>query len=463
MKYVFGYLPVNEYSLYFFYGITFVLTGFTLAMKVKNNFKIGNRVWLLAGFGIVHGSGELLHSWLLLQRTIYQSVPMPMVLVEQVLLTTSFTMLFFFGIELILLVKPRWRILRAVPAVLFIAWMGYFVGWEIADNDAVGRNTIYLSAVTARYFLGFPSAITTMVGLYLQLRTSNYIIRPDLKKYLKLGAVSFGIYGVMTGLFVRPGNFFPANVINSHVLYTYTGIPVEIYRMACAVSIAFSIIKTLQVIDAEIVRRLEKAEINQAVCKEKEKISRDLHDGVLQTIFSVGLRLEKHLVSNKGKMRPEDIEDLEFSLTKLNNAMDEIRRFINQLSSPGLPTDIKSILEEYTEEFSQYEDYSFHAEITGRPVNLDGDKLINIYYFLKEVLSNARKHSYAKHIGLEISFTSDRLLVTVKDDGIGIRCNVKHKGMGLKNMYSRARELNGQLSIKTGDEGGTEVILDIPI
>ncbi|MFZ5641872.1 MAG: sensor histidine kinase [Bacillota bacterium] len=458
-----SFLFGNEYSLYFFYGFAFILTGFILALRVKSKYKIGNKIWLLAAFALVHGAAELLHSWIYLQNNyIYHYNTTIAFIIERVLLAGSFTFLFFFGIELVLFAKPQWGFMRAVPALLFISWFTYFIGWETLIKGIVDHENIYLSIVTARYFLGFPSALITAVGLYMQLRATKI---PHLAKYVKGSAFSFGFYGLMTGVFVRPGNFFPANVINTENLYAFTAIPVEVFRMICAISITYFIMKTLQVIDDEVIRRLELAEITQAVFEERERISRDLHDGVLQSIFSVGLRLERCMLSHKEKMQLAEMQDVEFAIDRLNVVMHDIRQFISNLTVPLFSHDIQTISDNLKEEFNLYPEFNFQSFITGTPVCLDNNKLVDIYYFVKESLSNSRKHAFAKNVSLEFHFTKNHLRVIVKDDGIGFdpRNNNDQQGMGLKNMYERTKRLKGLLTFNTGPGCGTEIVLDLPV
>lgn len=458
----------NEYSLYFFYGFAFVLMGFKLIIRPESKYDLGKRVWLLACFGLIHGATEFLHGWIYLQKNFifYYDVTWAF-MIERILLGTSFMFLFFFGIELILLAKPGMRNLRVIPAVLWLTWIGYFFGWKIYINQAMTHESIYFGIVTSRYFLGFPSAIITAVGLFMQLKHGNYSSIPRLPRYIKGSSVAFAIYGVLTGLIVWPGNFFPANIINKDVLFAVTGIPVEVYRMVCAILIAYFVIKSLRVIDSEVLRRLELAEVNQAVFEERERISRDIHDGVLQSIFSVGLRLGRCKLKSKNNMDEEQLKDVEFAVSKLNDVMSDIRHFISNLATPLSYTDIHSLMAKVTEEFKMCGEYKFNSAITGNPVYLDNEKLVNIYYFIKEGLSNVQKHSYASNVTLDMWFAENKLNIEIKDDGVGIDSevweNCERRGMGLKNMCERAKKLDGRLEFKTEPGVGTEVLLDIPV
>ncbi len=458
----------NEYSLYFFYGLAFVITGFLLLMRVQRKFEFGKRVWLLSGFALVHGIAELIHGWIYLQKNyiFYYDVSWAF-LFERILISASFMLLFYFGIELVLIVKPELRFLRIVPAMLWVAWVVYFIGWKLYINEATSAESVYIGFVTSRYLLGFPSAIITAIGLYMQLELGNYLSIPQLNKYIKASSFAFALYGIMAGLIVRPGNFFPANIINSDNLVNITGIPVEVFRMACAIIIAYFVIKSLQAIDSEVLRRLELAEVNQAVFEERERISRDIHDGVLQSVYSVGLRLERCMLTYNGQIDEEQVKDMEFSVNKLNDVMFDIRQFIRHLTAPESCPDIQTIAAEVTEEFKMYPEYKFKLIMTGKPIYLDNSKLINIYYFIKEGLSNVRKHSSANNVFLEVRFDEGGLKIRIRDDGVGLDAR-EHgennlQGMGLRNMYERAQRLNARLNFKSSPGFGTEVLLDIPV
>jgi signal transduction histidine kinase len=456
----------NEYSLYFFYGLAFVITGFLLLMKVQNKVELGKRVWLLAGFALIHGIGELLHSWIYLQRNyiFYYDVSWAF-LFERILISSSFMLLFYFGIELVLIVKPELRFLRVVPALIWAGWMGYFIGWKLSVNEATSGETVYFGIVTSRYFLGFPSSVITAIGLFMQLKTGYYLSVPRLERYIKVASAVFAFYGIMAGLVVRPGDFFPANIINTDNLIKITGIPVEVFRTVCAMIIAYFVIKFLQLVDYEVMRRLEKAEINQAVFEERARISGDIHDGVLQSIYSVGLRLEKCMLTYKKELNEEQVKDMQFAVNKLNDVMMDIRQFIRHLTVPVSYPDIQTIVAEVTEEFRMHPEYKFKASLVGKPFYLDNNKLVNIYYFVKEGLSNVRKHSKASNVALDVCFKDDGLKIRIKDDGVGFVSGEDEKnysgGMGLKNMYERAERLNGRLTLKSRPGLGTELLLDI--
>lgn len=80
-------------------------------------------------------------------------------------------------------------------------------------------------------------------------------------------------------------------------------------------------------------------------------------------------------------------------------------------------------------------------------------------------MNNIIKHSKATHIFIELSFMQGSLNLIIKDNGIGFESNSQGKvlrGMGMNNMYSRAKALNGFYSIESSSEEGTTITIKIP-
>lgn len=82
---------------------------------------------------------------------------------------------------------------------------------------------------------------------------------------------------------------------------------------------------------------------------------------------------------------------------------------------------------------------------------------------LREALSNATRHGNARNIEVELAFSADELDLIVLDDGSGIDDEPAHTGQGLRNMRERARRLGGRAVIERAPEGGTRVLVAIPL
>jgi signal transduction histidine kinase len=87
----------------------------------------------------------------------------------------------------------------------------------------------------------------------------------------------------------------------------------------------------------------------------------------------------------------------------------------------------------------------------------------HLYRIAQEAVSNAFKHGKAKGVTIELDYGPDRIILAVKDNGVGFpRAAAKNTGMGLRIMRYRAGMLGGTLAIEPNGEGGTSVICSVP-
>lgn len=94
-------------------------------------------------------------------------------------------------------------------------------------------------------------------------------------------------------------------------------------------------------------------------------------------------------------------------------------------------------------------------------MRLNADAELNIYRIIGELLNNILKHAKASKGVVQLLYYDDYLLVSVEDNGRGIKTEEKNWGIGLKNINSRVEYLKAELSIDTGPLG-TTVIIKMP-
>jgi signal transduction histidine kinase len=92
-----------------------------------------------------------------------------------------------------------------------------------------------------------------------------------------------------------------------------------------------------------------------------------------------------------------------------------------------------------------------------------GEIKINVYRMVQEALQNAIKHAACENFFLTFVKDNGELLVLMRDDGIGFKVEKGRKGIGMRNISSRIKKLNGQWSLQSKPGQGTEITLHIPI
>ena len=87
---------------------------------------------------------------------------------------------------------------------------------------------------------------------------------------------------------------------------------------------------------------------------------------------------------------------------------------------------------------------------------------IHIYRILQESLQNIYKHANASLVEISFSLKNNVICITIKDNGSGFDINKSKKGIGIKNITSRVKEIQGELEIQSQKELGTSIIITVP-
>jgi two-component system sensor histidine kinase DevS len=201
-----------------------------------------------------------------------------------------------------------------------------------------------------------------------------------------------------------------------------------------------------------------------AVLEERDRIGMDLHDGIIQSIYGVGLSLEGARI--KLDEEPDFAKErIHKAIDGLNQAIRDIRAYIldlrpRQLGNEGLMSGIKRLIAEYRAH--TFSDVSF----TGPDELKDLPQIqsLALFHICQEALANAAKHAKAKNVQISLWTTDDRVLLEIKDDGKGFDIDKMQSsiGHGLANMQTRAHAVGGDIDISSSVEEGTTIFVWVP-
>ncbi|WP_309642184.1 ATP-binding protein [Flavobacterium sp.] len=196
---------------------------------------------------------------------------------------------------------------------------------------------------------------------------------------------------------------------------------------------------------------------------EKKRIAQDLHDGIMNRLAST--RLNLHIIAEKPS--PEAIKKCLPFIDGIQDIEKEIRNIAHDLNSNVLAnkTSFIAVIETFIEEQKRISNRNYHLEID-MSINwemLAGFKKIHLFRILQEAVQNIEKHAQAKNVIVSILKKDNHLLLEIFDDGNGFSLNRKKKGIGLQNIFSRAKSCEGSAEIKSKVNEGTTVIVRIPI
>lgn len=197
-----------------------------------------------------------------------------------------------------------------------------------------------------------------------------------------------------------------------------------------------------------------------AILEERERFARDLHDGIIQSIYAAGLSLD----NLKADLPPADQrlrEQIELSLKSLANVITDIRNYIFDLRPQALKAkDLKIRLEGLVKELRVNTMLSIQAEISP-DINayLTEAQASHVFHICHEALSNTARHAKARKVYLSLTRKEETITLRVEDDGIGFvpppEINLGHHG--LANIQARVSQLGATLKIESAPPQGTRL------
>jgi signal transduction histidine kinase len=202
-----------------------------------------------------------------------------------------------------------------------------------------------------------------------------------------------------------------------------------------------------------------------AVLEERERIGMDLHDGIIQSIYAVGLTLE-HARLLLGEEPGQSRKRIEQSIEDLNSTIRDLRAFImdmqpRQLYEENLMDGLQRLVNEF--QANSLVEASLSGPSEGLE-KLSDSHAIALFHISQEALANIAKHAQASKVEVLVWTTPDRVLMEIHDDGRGfdpqqVRFTLGH---GISNMQTRARNVGGDLEITTEPGKGTTIMAWIP-
>jgi two-component system sensor histidine kinase DevS len=211
--------------------------------------------------------------------------------------------------------------------------------------------------------------------------------------------------------------------------------------------------------------RLHRQARRLAVLEERERIGMDLHDGIIQSIYGVGLLLDyaSLAVEADPKLTKEKIEE---AGKGLNQAISDIRSYImdlrpRQFRGEDLMAGLMLLVEEFKANSA-----ALGALVGPRDglVSLSTVNATALFHICQEALANVAKHAHAKQAKVHLWTTNNRVLLEVVDDGSGFDINEASVtlGHGLSNMQVRAHKVGGDVEITSKPGEGTTVLAWVP-
>ncbi|MBF0568479.1 MAG: sensor histidine kinase [Nitrospirae bacterium] len=473
--------------IYFVYGLSFFIMGYSILTQCKPNsiYKIGRIIWLLGLFGILHGINEWLDMWVLIKgRT------KALDYTRWIFLIVSYCFLMDFGLRMCC--NKMKQVFDCKYS--YNIWLIAFIVAVIAAISVQSDDFLATSNILSRYFLGLTGALLTGTGfiMYYYREDDNLKNASNMKYKFWILAMSFLIYGILGGLIVPKGDFFPSNVLNVEWFHSVTNMPVRLIRGIFITISALNIGSILSTFQRETNYRLEEALAHRKVIedelitskgqlrslatrlqslieKERTRIARELHDELGQSLTSLKIDIDELLISNASASRTvliSQIHDIEKSIDtiidRMHNVATELRPSI--LDQLGLLAAIEWQARKFEQRTGIKCNVRYNAKTTFALGSFGDEAATTLFRIFQEAITNVCRHSKANKVTAFMYNRDGVLVIKIVDDGIGIEGPkiFDHNSLGLLGMRERVAMSGWQMEIKGKSGVGTAVKIYIP-
>jgi signal transduction histidine kinase len=194
---------------------------------------------------------------------------------------------------------------------------------------------------------------------------------------------------------------------------------------------------------------------------ERRRVSRDLHDEI-GAALSV-LRLQVGQMNIDKDFNPENTQNLIVDSKQLiDNTIENVRRISNDMLPSGLEEfGLKYAIEMLCDKVESASRLVINLNISGLE-RMENRLELSLYRILQELLNNTLKHANATEVNIDFTTDNQQLTVTYQDNGQGFDSEkLSKRGLGLKNIESRASMIHGKLEYLTDLEKGMGIVLSI--
>jgi signal transduction histidine kinase len=206
---------------------------------------------------------------------------------------------------------------------------------------------------------------------------------------------------------------------------------------------------------------------SQDIFRERQRMARDLHDGVSQTLSALNWQLE--LLNRRLKEMGINLKEAEDLGELTKKAQENTLESLDMISSTSLSGGLVAQLNDYLKRQPQELNIDFRSDIVAEDINLEPTTELELLRICQEAITNIRKHAGAHNVKVQMRLINKRLKLSISDNGKGFDVDAyysngaKVKGHGLTAMRQRAESIGGKFLILSSREGGTEVQVEVPV
>ena len=211
----------------------------------------------------------------------------------------------------------------------------------------------------------------------------------------------------------------------------------------------------------EAARRSE-ADLRLAL-DERERMGQDLHDGIIQTLFALGLGLER--CQRLASTQPDEVrKQLGVAVTGIKSVIRDLRAYLGG-AEPHIVNgrELEAALGLQLRMLQGSQDVDVRVQVDPAAAErVSPHHATDLLYIAREAMSNSLRHARARRASLSLELHQGRVRLVVEDDGIGFDRAGIRAGEGLRNMTARAAKLSAEVTLSSAPGQGTRIVLDLP-
>ena len=263
---------------------------------------------------------------------------------------------------------------------------------------------------------------------------------------IRLGRVGPAIFVPLRVRGRATGTLMVANLVGGRHFNEETIRLVETFADQASVAIEYARAQT-------DLRRLE-------LMEERERIAKELHDGIIQSLFAVGMNLQSTALMSGS---PETSRRVDKAVDELDRVIRDLRNYIFGLR-PGILADrqLNQALEAIGEEVGSTLQIPIAVEVDGAVSAALSSRSHEIVQLTREALSNVTRHAQAQRAAVRLTRQGANAVLTIEDEGVGFDPREASSGSGLRNMRERAAAIGATLHISSATGKGTKLRFTFP-
>jgi signal transduction histidine kinase len=208
----------------------------------------------------------------------------------------------------------------------------------------------------------------------------------------------------------------------------------------------------------------------RAIESERSRISRDLHDGILQTLLSIEIQLD--VLRRKVPIHPEQLESGLAGLQQtVRNEGAELRHLVTDLRPLRVQSaDLVDLMRGFAERFRNESTLALDLLVDSVDLHAPDRVCREIFQIYREALNNIKKHAKASHVVVKLSQDDSRLTLVVDDNGEGFSFAGRFTGdeldrlrLGPISIKERTRTVGGVLTVESNPGHGARLIIEVPL